>query len=334
MHPFFNDAKLHKGGKTKKAQQHHGQRCAVARIPEFEAGFVNVVEQQRGSVVGAALRKHKEVIHHAKSVDGGVDKHKKRCGHEQGNDHAAVIISARSPFKHGRFPKAGWDLLQCREVKDHKKSRILPYCNTDHAEQGGLLAAKPVNARARAQKKAQLLKQAVIGRVKKQPDVGHGDHWQHCGYKVAQPQKCLPLQPRIDQKGHEHGQRHGAGDGAAGKDDVVAQRFEENLVVQQIAVLLKPYELGRRSTPAIHKKTVDKRAHRRIVRKRHHQGKAGEQKQPCVDLPHGFGFEHRAALLRLIESKELPEGQSPLAAQCLFTSGSGAECGQLHAGHP
>ena len=90
-----------------------------------------------------------------------------------------------------------------------------------------------------AEKSGDLLQQAILRCVKKQPDVGHCNHWQHGGSEVGHAQQGTSSHAFVDPQGHHQRQTDGQRDGHPGKPQVVGQRLAEHRVVQHDPVVIK-----------------------------------------------------------------------------------------------
>ena len=84
--------------------------AAVGGVPEAEAGFVDVVQQQRGGVVRPAARHHHDMVDHAERVDHRVDQHEQRGRHQQRQGDAAEDSSSATnlPAPPPRADRSAW----------------------------------------------------------------------------------------------------------------------------------------------------------------------------------------------------------------------------------
>src|SRR5262245_34275708 len=116
MDPALEEGELREREQSENGEQYHRQRRRVRGIPESEAGLVDVVEEERGRVVGAPARHHDYVVDHPERVDDGVYEDEQRGRHEQREDDPPEEVPARRAFDRRRLGQIGRDRLQGGEV--------------------------------------------------------------------------------------------------------------------------------------------------------------------------------------------------------------------------
>jgi hypothetical protein len=103
-------------------------------------------------------------------------------------------------------------------------------------------------------KAADLGKKTDLGRVKEEPDVGHGDHGEYGGREIGGSDNRPAAELAVDPHGHEQGEADADRDGPQGVEEIVAQHLPENRVCDHGGVVLETHESGGSPLPGVEKK--------------------------------------------------------------------------------